>query len=83
MPQNDITQKLASARKGLAQAQAQADKLKRLVDSLEAKAERQGALPPQELSSLSSTLVSAVGLGLGILLSTGALDAYRNRNRKP
>lgn len=83
MPQDDTLQKLASARKELENAQAQVDKLKRLFDTLEAKAERQGALPPQELSQLSSTLVNAVGLGLGILLSTGALDAYRNQNRKP
>lgn len=79
MPQDDTTQKLSSARKELAQAQAQCQKLRRLVDALEAKAERQGALPPQELSSLSSTLVSAIALNLGTLLSTGAFDAYRNR----
>lgn len=83
MPQDDTLQKLASARKELETALAQADKLKRLVDSLEAKAERQGTLPPQELSQLSSTLVSAVALSLGTLLSTGAFDVYRNRNRKP
>lgn len=83
MPKDNTLQKLASARKELETAQAQVDKLKRLVDSLEAKAERQGALPPQELLQLSSTLVSAIGLGLGTLLSTGALDAYRNRNKIP
>ena len=32
-----------------------------------------------ELSQLSSTLVSAIALGRGTLLSTGAFDAYRNR----
>lgn len=83
MPQNDTTQKLAAVRKDLENVLAQADKLRRLVDSLEAKAERQGALPPQELSSLSSTLSSAIALGLGTLLSQGAFNAYRNRNRKP
>lgn len=82
MPQDDTIQKLAAARAELIRVQAQCQKLQRMVDALEAKAERQGALPPQELSSLSSTLSSAIALGLGTLLSTGAFDAYRTRNRK-
>ena len=52
MPDTNTLQELASARKELALARTQVDKLKRLVDSLEAKAERQGALPPQALSPM-------------------------------
>ena len=83
MAKDETLQKLSATRKDLENVLAQADKLKRLVDSLEAKAERQGALPPQELSQLSTTLSSAIALGLGTLLSTGAFDAYKTRNRKP
>lgn len=65
-------------KKTLERLQAERDKLNRMIDSLEAKLERQGALPTKDLAESTSMLCSALSIGLGLILN----DISRKERKK-
>ena len=58
--------------------QAERDKLSRMIDSLEAKLERQGALSTKDLTESTSALCSAFSIGIGLILN----DLSRKEKKK-
>lgn len=57
---------------------AERDKLNRMIDSLEAKLERQGTLPTKDLTESTSMLCSALSVGIGLILN----DLARKERKK-
>lgn len=65
-------------KKTLQRLQAERDKLSRMIDSLEAKLERQGAIPTKDLTESTSMLCSAFSIGIGLILN----DLSRKEKKK-